>query len=179
MGRQDQPAPTLPWRRTLDYSTPAARKTPNPQTAPATDHSLWWKAVMHRLSGAVAWTLPAQLPVTVQTRAPPGLAGSSLLGRTPRARLHLTPLEPSPTHALSPPSHADTHLTRGPLGSTLTAQMRHRPVGESLGSPQLFVIEPKATPSSTGLSQHPAAPRDPRASRAFAHSSSMDSPCPW
>ena len=52
-------------------------------------------------------------------------------------------------------------------------------VGESLGSPQLFVIEPKATPSSTGLSQHPAAPRDPRASRAFAHSSSVDSPCPW
>ena len=41
-----------------------------------------WKAVTHGLSGALAWTLPAQLPVTVQTRAPPGLAGSSLLGRT-------------------------------------------------------------------------------------------------
>ena len=32
-------APTLPWRRMLDYSAPAARKTPNPQTAPTSGHS--------------------------------------------------------------------------------------------------------------------------------------------
>ena len=142
----------------------------DPKFTDSSNHRLQplaWKAVTRGLSGALASTLPAQLPVAVQTRAPPGLAGSSLLNRTPRARVHLTPLEPSPAHALSPPSHADTHLTRGLMGSTLTAQMRHRPAGESLGSPQLFVIEPKATPSSTGLSQHPAAPRDPRGQQSL------------
>lgn len=39
--------------------------------------------------------------------------------------------------------------------------------GGELGSLKLFVIEPKATPSSTGLSQHAAAPRDPRGQQSL------------
>lgn len=45
---------------------------------------LVWKEATHGLSRALTWTLPAQLPITVQTRAPPGLTSSSLLGRTPQ-----------------------------------------------------------------------------------------------
>lgn len=92
---------------------------------------------------------------------PPGLACRTLTRRTRRASSLRTPLPLSPAHARGDTLTCTHLLNSGSDGLHADGTNEAQTCGGDPGSHQLFVIEPKAAPSSQGLSRHPAVPGDP------------------
>lgn len=105
---------------------------------------------------------PPPAPPLCGQGPPPGLACSSLTRRTRQASSLHTPLPLSPAHARVDTLTCTHLLNSGSDGLHADGTNEAQTCRGDTGSHQLFVIEPKAAPSSQGLNQHPAVPRDPR-----------------
>lgn len=121
-------------------------------------------------------SIPAGLPLTAWMRPCP-MVSSFLIGRTTGSpwslpRAHSVCPEPVKCPPMLPPLPGDTHLTRGAMGSTPTAQMRHSPAEET--PRQLFMVKTRATTHSREPHEHPVStqpsPGTREASQAFAQS---------
>lgn len=69
-------------------------------------------------------------------------------------------------------------ITRGPTGSTLMAQMRHRPAEETRGHTSSSLLNPKQPRARKGSADTQQSPGTREAARAFARSGPAGSPCP-
>ena len=163
---------------------PDAGKTPNPHKAPSRDHSARsGRAAAHGLSRArcagLGWSPGSAAPPPCGQGPPPAWpAVPSHAGPGGRAAF-ARPSRQAPHTLESTPSRAHTYLTRGPTGSTLTAQMRHRPAEETRGHTSSSVLNPEQPRAREGSANTQQSPGTREAGRAFAQSGPAGSPGPW
>lgn len=147
VGQQDQP--TLPlragWGRVHWGGPPETGKTPNPHRAPTTDHKPQSRREGRAQTecrthpGWPGFESGLRHRHAVQTRPQPVASSSHPPGNRVPGGLqcfHSPQAEPLQMPTL-PPSFRTTYLTRGPMGSVLMAQRRHRPAEETRGHPAL------------------------------------------